>query len=212
MMATGSAVRGDLEDGWSWPTREPVREIIPARKGEPAVILLESMIGLDGATGAPRWDGHGSTAVLDPGDSTRPPRVLSESGDATVCRLARPRRLEVRSDRPHGVPISTSIGFGRPRWMRPLPWGLASGGAGRTGLRYSFIPALSPSSTLSFPWCFSSWRLAGGSGASAASGDPGRRRNTDGEQDGVVSAVAPGAVRDQFLLGTVFLVAPATSG
>ena len=68
-MATGSAPSGrDLEDRWCWPTRDPVREVIPARAGQPAVVVLDSMVGLDGATGRPRWDGHGATAVLDPGD------------------------------------------------------------------------------------------------------------------------------------------------
>ena len=55
-----------------------------------------------GATGQPRSGGPGSTVVLDPGDSTQPPRLLSESGDATVCRLALPTTPEAHSSRPTG--------------------------------------------------------------------------------------------------------------
>ena len=66
--------RGNLDDRWSWPTRDPVREVIPARAGQPAVVVLDSMVGLDGATGVPAGMVMARLAVLDPGDATRPPR------------------------------------------------------------------------------------------------------------------------------------------
>ncbi len=39
------AVGRDLENRWFRPTREAVREVIPSAKGQPAVVVLDSMIG-----------------------------------------------------------------------------------------------------------------------------------------------------------------------
>ena len=123
------AVGRDLKDRWCWPTRDPVREVIPARAGQPAVVVLDSMVGLDGATGRPRWDGHGSTAVLDPGDSARRPRLLAESGDATVCRLARATTAKEQYEVSGGEPVvQHRSAIDDPRWMRPLPWNVDGAG------------------------------------------------------------------------------------
>ncbi len=121
------AVRRNLQDLWTWPTRESVREVIPAREGQPAVVVLGSMVGLDGATGRPRWAGHGSTVVLDPGNSRQPPRLLSESDDATVCRLALPTTPEGIYQQSHGTPSAHRFASDDPRWARPLPWGSPNG-------------------------------------------------------------------------------------
>jgi hypothetical protein len=84
--------------------------------------VLESMAGLDGSNGQPRWDGHGSTAVLDPGSATHLPRLLAESDDATVCRLG----ITTVPDRPYkragGALIAQAPLSGDPRWVRSLPW------------------------------------------------------------------------------------------
>ncbi len=129
-MATGFAPFGrDLKDRWCRPTREAVREVIPSPKGQPAVVVLDSMIGLDGATGRPRWDGRGSTTVLDAGESGRPPRVLSESGEATVCRLALATTPEGAFQPARGAPIAHGATSDDPRWMRPLPWYRTNGAA-----------------------------------------------------------------------------------
>ena len=135
------AVRRNLEDLWSWPTREPVREVIPAREGQPAVVVLDSMVGLDGATGRPRWFGHGSTAVLDPGNSTRPPRFLSESGDTTVCRLALPTTPQGVFKPAHREPIAHRSASDDPRWMRLCPGARRTA---RTGPDCSIKLAVSP--------------------------------------------------------------------
>ena len=52
------AVGRDLKDRWCWPSRDAVGKSIPARAGQPAVVVLNSMVGIDGATGRPRWDGQ----------------------------------------------------------------------------------------------------------------------------------------------------------
>ncbi len=121
------AVRRNLEELWSWPTREPVREVVPGGVGRPAVVVLDSMVGLDGATGQPRWAGRGSTSVLDLGDSTQPPRLLSESGGATVCRLALPTTSEGALQPARGTPSARRSALDDPRWMRPLPWNSTNG-------------------------------------------------------------------------------------
>jgi serine/threonine protein kinase len=128
------ASRGDLEDLWSWPTNESVREIIPAQSGQPAIVVLDSMVGLDGATGRPRWFGRGSTALLDPVDSTRLPNLLSESGDATICRMALPTTPEGSIQPARGAPIARRLTPADPRWIRPLPWNEPSMMGGSAGL------------------------------------------------------------------------------
>jgi hypothetical protein len=124
------AVGRDLKDRWCWQTRDPVREVIPARAGQPAVVVLDSMVGLDGATGRPRWDGHGATVVLDPGDpAQRPPRVLAESGDATVCRLARATTAQEQFKVSGGEPVvQHRSAIDDRRWMRLLPWNVDGAG------------------------------------------------------------------------------------
>ena len=49
------ALRPDLTELWSWPSREAIREILPAAPGQPATVVLGSSLCLDGATGRPRW-------------------------------------------------------------------------------------------------------------------------------------------------------------
>ena len=116
------AVDRNLKDVWSWPTRESVREIIPAQKGEPAVIVLDSMIGLDGATGRPRWAGQRSSTELDRYDPNLPPRLFSESVDSTVCRVAQSTTPEGTFQAAEGSSFNKTTSQDDPRWIRRLPW------------------------------------------------------------------------------------------
>jgi hypothetical protein len=116
------AVRGNLKDLWSWPTHESVREVIRERAGQPSTVVLDSMVALDGATGRPRWAGDGTGSILDSGDSARPPRLLSESGDATICRMALHTTPDASFPPARGTPIEHALGADDPRWIRPLPW------------------------------------------------------------------------------------------
>ena len=48
------SVRGDLTEIWSWPTREPIREVLPASPRHAATVILGPSLGLDGVTGRPQ--------------------------------------------------------------------------------------------------------------------------------------------------------------
>jgi hypothetical protein len=120
------AVGQNLQDLWSWPTRESIREVIRAQAGQPSTVVLDSMVSLDGTTGRPRWAGHGAAEVLDPGDATRPPRLLSESGGVTICRTALYTTPDGSFQPARGTPIKHSLAPDDPRWIRTLPWSKAS--------------------------------------------------------------------------------------
>ena len=50
------ACSGDLKERWSWPTRESIRDVVPASTRRPATVVLNPSLGL-GATGRPIWSG-----------------------------------------------------------------------------------------------------------------------------------------------------------
>ncbi len=90
----------DLADLWSWPSRAGfVHAILPAAAGRSATVVVPPSIGLDGATGRPRWAGfvprHASRGgvlpeLLDAGNAERLPLFVSTVGGATACRSAVP--------------------------------------------------------------------------------------------------------------------------
>ena len=90
----------DLKELWSWPDPSAmIDRILPASAGRPSVVILSSGLSLDGRTGQPRWRGQAGLAwsarspdILDPGDSTRLPLLVSFPTGATICRMAMPRR------------------------------------------------------------------------------------------------------------------------
>ena len=71
------ACRGDLKEQWSRPTRETIREVIPASTGRPATVVLNPSLGLDGATGRPIWSGGPARSILRASDDNSLPRVLT---------------------------------------------------------------------------------------------------------------------------------------
>jgi hypothetical protein len=80
------------------------------------------MVALDGATGRPRWAGHGTGSLLDAGESTQPPRLLSESGDTAICRTALLTTPDGSFQPARGTPIGPALSPDDPRWIRTLPW------------------------------------------------------------------------------------------
>ncbi len=60
--------------------------------------------------------------LLDPGDSARPPLVISQGHGTTVCRAALPTAAPGRFAPPRGVRIRLGPVRSDPRWTRPLPW------------------------------------------------------------------------------------------
>jgi hypothetical protein len=116
------ACRGDLAEDWSRPTRGPIREILPARGGQPAAVVINPMLALDGATGHPRWAGRSSLAVLQASVAPSLPRLFSVTSDATICREAVPTTPEGSFAQPRGTLAKPRRNRDDPRWSRPLPW------------------------------------------------------------------------------------------
>jgi len=116
------ASRGDLKDLWSWPCLDRIREVLPARAGQPATVVLNSMVGLDGTTGRPIWSGGPSKAVLETADARSVPRLLTGPEGATVCRMALPTSAEGAYQPARGESAKPSRVRKDPGWERALPW------------------------------------------------------------------------------------------
>jgi outer membrane protein assembly factor BamB/predicted Ser/Thr protein kinase len=116
------ACRGDLEEQWSWPTRAPIREMIPASPGRPATVVLSPSLGLDGATGRPIWSGGPARSILRAADDKGRPHVLAGPDGTTLCRAAMPVSTDGTERPAQGVPATAGALQDDPRWERPLPW------------------------------------------------------------------------------------------
>ncbi len=120
------ACRGDLKEVWSWPVRESIREVLPARGGQPATVVMHPMAGADSATGRTRhsldFALNSSLAVLDPRITSCLPRLLSESPFATICRGAIPTTPEGTHQQRLGTLVKPRLARDDPRWERRLPW------------------------------------------------------------------------------------------
>ena len=116
------ACRGDLKEQWSWPTRETIREVMPASAGRPATVVLNPSLGLDGATGRPTWSGGPARSILRARDAKSRPHVLTGLDGTTVCRLAMPISADGIYRAAPGVPATAASLRDDPRWERPLPW------------------------------------------------------------------------------------------
>ena len=116
------ACHGDLEERWSRPTRETIREIIPASTGRPATVVLNPSLGLDGATGRPVWSIGAARSILRASDGKSLPRGLTGPDGTTVCRVAMPISVEGTYRPAQGLPAKPASLRDDPRWERPLPW------------------------------------------------------------------------------------------
>ena len=123
----------DLKELWS--LRDPpgaLEQILPASSaGVAAFILDDPFRALDGATGHTRWTGQAplvgippqfAPELLDPGDSTRLPLLLSRGLGTTVCRVAMPTTPDGAIAPPRGTLWKPGRVPADPRWSRPLPW------------------------------------------------------------------------------------------
>ncbi len=120
----------DLKELWSWPDPSAmIDRILPASAGRPSGVTLFSGLSLDGRTGQPRWRGQAGLAwsarspdMLDPGDSTRLPLLVSFPTGATIGRMAMPAAPDGSYAPPRGTPVPPGLPREDPRWTRPLPW------------------------------------------------------------------------------------------
>jgi outer membrane protein assembly factor BamB/tRNA A-37 threonylcarbamoyl transferase component Bud32 len=118
---------------WEWPLPDEectLLHILPASAGRPAVLAVRAgsrIVGLDGATGRPRWAcaGPGTPlAVLSGGDDAgAPPRVVYDLGDeVTVCRQALAMTPAGAYQEPGGFQPYMPPTDADPRQTRRLPW------------------------------------------------------------------------------------------
>ena len=92
-------------------------------------LMISPALGLDAATGRPRWTGQAPLVpepfepyLLDPGAATRMPLLITPALEATVCRLAMETTSEGRIAEPRGTVVRAGQAAGDPRWRRALPW------------------------------------------------------------------------------------------
>ena len=117
----------DMKTWWSTMSKcWPYGLFLPESPGRPCSLFIDPTTAVDGSTGEVRWTEKsppwGDKSLLDPGDSTRRPLLLSDRRGPTVCRLALP--LTTRGDyvMPPGELVPKDLLIDDPRWVRPLPW------------------------------------------------------------------------------------------
>jgi hypothetical protein len=116
------ACRGDLSELWSRPTRETIREVLPAVSGRAATVVLNPSLGLYGATGRPMWLIGSARSILRAGDDRSLPRALTGPDGTTVCREAMLTTAEGTYSPGQGLAAKPAAFRDDPRWQRPLPW------------------------------------------------------------------------------------------
>ncbi len=120
----------DLEERWSWPDKFATSgQVIPVSAGRPPEVIVTPGLGLDGATGRPRWKGQGDLVwpfqapqILDPGNSTNLPLQLVHRQGETICRRTMPAAPDGTFAMPRGEPVPPGLPREDPRWTRLLPW------------------------------------------------------------------------------------------
>ena len=105
-----------------WRTDDPIREVIPARPGRAATVVLSPSLGLDGATGRPIWSIGSARSILRASDDKSVPHALTDPDGATICRVAMPATAEGTLLPGQGLAARPSAFRDDPRWQRPLPW------------------------------------------------------------------------------------------
>ncbi len=135
----------DLKELWSSPGKNVrIEDFLPGSAGQSGTVVISPALGLDGSNGQPRWVGHSphswwwslfKPSLLDPGDSSRLPRVISTGLGATICRSVMSTNSRETYEPPRGSPVKPGLAADDPRWTRPLVWTNAvSPDALRTGL------------------------------------------------------------------------------
>ena len=122
----------DLKDIWSSPTRAgSALLLVSSSRREPGAVIIPPALGLDGATGKPRWIGGGAPIesaspgprrMLDPGKSGRLPRFIESRPQTTICLMALPANPQGGIPAPSGKLVQAHRLDDDPRWARPLPW------------------------------------------------------------------------------------------
>ena len=119
------ACRRDLSELWSLPTREAVRELLPGARGRASTVVLNPSLGVDGATGRPKWMLGPARSILKTSDGSNLTRALSGPDGTTICRVAMPTSADGRYRAARGVTARPPVLDNDPRreqriiWIRP---------------------------------------------------------------------------------------------
>jgi hypothetical protein len=124
------ALDRELKDVWARPIPPEMTGVAFAGSwGRGRELMISPALELDAATGRPRWTGQAPLVpeqfepyLLDPGDATRMPLLITAGLEATVCRLAMETTSEGRIAEPRGTVVRAGQAPEDPRWRRPLPW------------------------------------------------------------------------------------------
>ncbi len=126
------AMDRDLKDIWTHTTAPSVTAryaTLAGIAGRGSTVLTSPALWLDGATGRSKWAGQGEivegqfrSEMLDPGESTRPPVLITTGPSKTVCRLGVETTPEGKIAEAKGRVVKVRGGSDDPRWGRPLPW------------------------------------------------------------------------------------------
>ena len=121
----------DLKEHWSRPSESwPLARFVPPSHGGSGTLVLTPATAIDGVTGQVRWayksppqwwrfQAHG---LLDPGNSTRLPLLISTNQPTTIGRHALPTTSSGDYLPPSGNLVPPGLTWNDPRWTRPLPW------------------------------------------------------------------------------------------
>jgi serine/threonine protein kinase len=112
---------------WERSQVTAVREILPGKSGQPAVVVVtaaEGILGLDGMTGRPLWrcPDRAAGAFLWPPEPHEPPWLISPADGSTVCRRALATMASGEYAAAVGVPLADAPLPDDPRIVRSLPW------------------------------------------------------------------------------------------
>ncbi len=135
----------DLKDRWSFATDDmSILRVLRPYPGRSSTLVLTPSRAIDGMTGEFRWihkpfplASRQSGELLDPGDSTRLPRLIFARNPMfwTVCRNALPATPNGDYLPPSGAKPPPGLAHDDPRWTRNLPWtNLMTPQTARTGL------------------------------------------------------------------------------
>ena len=112
---------------WERSDVEYVREVLPAKQGQPPTVVVPSgtsLLGLDGATGKPLWRCpiRDAESILPARDPREPPWLISHADGSTICRRALATTADGEYAPAVGTPCKDALAADDPRLVRPLPW------------------------------------------------------------------------------------------
>ncbi len=124
--------RADLTELWASPHKgyPPGHvQVLPNSPGHAGTVIVGSAVGLEGATGVPRWTGDSAppggqftNTLLDRGDAAGAPSILTFGMGISVTRAALPTTPTGAYVAASGTPVRPGLARDDPRWTRPLPW------------------------------------------------------------------------------------------